>query len=383
MTIESSSLDKAPKIPYLSEDLVMSILLKLPVKSLGRFKCVCKSWYSLINCPTFITMHLNSKDRHNDYLAFIGYKGISSEKLSISFFSYHTKDIPPNLPNFQFDHNPNFIGFCNGLLRVVSNEINFYVVNPTTKESKEPNKPLGSPSYGFGFDPKANDYKLVRITIEKNELLTLKSNCWRSILMNDHSTSVMKRIRNLDDLWSNAVMKNSFHWIGRSKEPKKEKFIVVAFDLFDEEFRDIKIPGDYQDFYDFPWHCHRCSVLQDCLSVSSVVHRSVSGYKIEVWVMREYGIDGSWTKQYCFSMSTVLYLSTLINLIEFHKQGHDHYWPLQKSDEELIFSSSSSKKEFFFKNIKMHPRFGAAFFDYRETLVPILIDQKDNDQIPF
>ncbi|XVF60530.1 hypothetical protein PTKIN_Ptkin08bG0054900 [Pterospermum kingtungense] len=43
----------------LATDLVVEILLNLPVKSLLRFKSVCKSWYALIDSNEFINMHLD------------------------------------------------------------------------------------------------------------------------------------------------------------------------------------------------------------------------------------------------------------------------------------------------------------------------------------
>uniref|UniRef100_M1DVJ5 F-box domain-containing protein n=1 Tax=Solanum tuberosum TaxID=4113 RepID=M1DVJ5_SOLTU len=42
-----------------SEESSREILLSLPVKSLLRFKCVCKNWGSLINNPSFTIDHLN------------------------------------------------------------------------------------------------------------------------------------------------------------------------------------------------------------------------------------------------------------------------------------------------------------------------------------
>ncbi|KAH0652478.1 hypothetical protein KY289_030156 [Solanum tuberosum] len=45
-------------------DITFNILLKLNVKSLLRFKCVCKSWCSLIEDPQFIKQHydMSKKD---------------------------------------------------------------------------------------------------------------------------------------------------------------------------------------------------------------------------------------------------------------------------------------------------------------------------------
>ena len=42
------------------EDLLIDILARLPVKSLQRFKCVCKYWYALIGSPDFISNHYHN-----------------------------------------------------------------------------------------------------------------------------------------------------------------------------------------------------------------------------------------------------------------------------------------------------------------------------------
>src|SRR3954466_4024546 len=42
---------------FLPLELIIEILLKLPVKTLLRFRCVCKSWLSLISNNSFATSH--------------------------------------------------------------------------------------------------------------------------------------------------------------------------------------------------------------------------------------------------------------------------------------------------------------------------------------
>ncbi|KAK7261651.1 hypothetical protein RIF29_27967 [Crotalaria pallida] len=41
----------------LPNDVVHEILLRLPIKSLMRFKCVDRSWNVLLKTPSFVTMH--------------------------------------------------------------------------------------------------------------------------------------------------------------------------------------------------------------------------------------------------------------------------------------------------------------------------------------
>ncbi|KAJ6910166.1 hypothetical protein NC652_020994 [Populus alba x Populus x berolinensis] len=45
-------------MPILPLDIIINILCFLPAKTLVRFKCVSKSWQSLIDSPQFITLHL-------------------------------------------------------------------------------------------------------------------------------------------------------------------------------------------------------------------------------------------------------------------------------------------------------------------------------------
>lgn len=46
---------------YSREETVNDILLRLPVKSLLRFKCVCKSWHDLIKSSSFIKKHFDNE----------------------------------------------------------------------------------------------------------------------------------------------------------------------------------------------------------------------------------------------------------------------------------------------------------------------------------
>ena len=55
----------------LLDELIVEILSRLPVKTLMQFKCVCKSWKTLISHdPSFVKLHLQRSPR-NTHLALV------------------------------------------------------------------------------------------------------------------------------------------------------------------------------------------------------------------------------------------------------------------------------------------------------------------------
>ncbi|XP_061371685.1 F-box protein At1g15015-like isoform X2 [Gastrolobium bilobum] len=67
----------------LSWDVIQEILLRLPVKSLVRFKCVCKSWLSLISDSQFAKSHYELSAAPTHKLLHVTRSG--SEARSIDF----------------------------------------------------------------------------------------------------------------------------------------------------------------------------------------------------------------------------------------------------------------------------------------------------------
>ena len=54
------------KKDHLPHDVVLNILVRLPVKSVLRFRCVSKTWDSSITTPSFISTHLNLNLNNNN-----------------------------------------------------------------------------------------------------------------------------------------------------------------------------------------------------------------------------------------------------------------------------------------------------------------------------
>lgn len=58
MRIDINSCRSRFLLPYIPDEVMFDVLLRLPSKSLMRFKSVCKAWHAMISSPIFINAHL-------------------------------------------------------------------------------------------------------------------------------------------------------------------------------------------------------------------------------------------------------------------------------------------------------------------------------------
>jgi hypothetical protein len=131
--------------PYLPHELIIQILLRLPVKSLIRFKCVCKSWFSLISDPHFTNSHFDITATSTHRILLIS--NSTHETRSIDFeapFNCDSASLNLNflLPQTHLDLE--IIGSCRGFIILhCSSEI--HISNPSTGLHKQiPLSPIDS-----------------------------------------------------------------------------------------------------------------------------------------------------------------------------------------------------------------------------------------------
>ncbi|XP_030945892.1 F-box protein At3g07870-like [Quercus lobata] len=293
----------------LPEDVLMDIYSRLPIKTILQFKSVCKSWYDIIKDPIFITKHVNLSNRSNNgYLAVTRRVGTFGGKCLISLFSYETfREVFNITIPFKKEHGRvpfRIVGSCNGILCLNISKIGDtnFLFNPVTSEFKEPPKPdypvhklseieiLLHIGLGFDYDQETNDYKLVRVSYSKKmkesfysgvNVYSLRTNYWRRKDTLVHGSIV-------ENSFSNGDLNGALHWRGAIRKKEIIHNIIISFNIRDEVSRQQYEP------------------------------------RFDIWVMNEYGVKETWTKQ--FSIGPLLAWS-------FVGCGRN---------EELLFATSST-----------------------------------------
>lgn len=171
------------------------ILIKLPVKSIIRFMCVCKSWKSPISRAYFISSHLRKTlNSNNDNFQIFVYQWSKSDFTGsrlLHFDDPHQDNMLVRLCPGQY-WRLEIIGFVNGLICFVVNQdyicIKFIIFNPETGYFLSIPAPVPDISpidvtKGFGFDNITLDYKIFVADPDEGYvyIYSLSCNSWKFI----------------------------------------------------------------------------------------------------------------------------------------------------------------------------------------------------------
>ncbi|XP_059451985.1 F-box/kelch-repeat protein At3g06240-like [Corylus avellana] len=300
---------------WLPKEIITEILSWLPVKSLIRFRCVSKAWCSLISTSRFIATHLNhslSNSQHQTYIfachnytfhTLLLYPSYQEIEQKGDFFANPSDLIELHDP-FNHKYSLYLVGSSNGLLCLANmtfnNESGLCVLwNPSIQKAISLPKPnLGSlqQTFGFGYEPVTDDYKLVRLMNLHDcktvpplfEIYTLRTGIWRFITAPD-SRYTMK-------YWSSSVLVcGALHWSTHTQRHQGAFCnVIMSFNMKDETFGEVGMPKSLQELEGLDV---TVALIDGLLAL---VPRT--GFGIEashaVWVMKEYGVVESWTKLY-------------------------------------------------------------------------------------
>jgi len=277
-----------PELPSLPVDLLPEILCKLPVKLLVQLRCLCKFFNSLISDPKFAKKHLQfSTKRHhlmltkkNDELVMYD-PPIHSVFSTSTVFTHKQLYLPSTLPNNEF-YNKRVLCCCDGMFCGHLKNGSYFLWNPSITKSKfKLLPPLESDKcwifISFGYDHFIDNYKVIAVST-KNEVsvYTLGTDYWTRIedfpYYNKHSSGIF--------------VCGTVNWISSISGFSWD--VIISLNLKEESYQKLCPPdfGGENNSWDF-------GVLRDCLCVFAS-----SDEYWDVWIMKEYGNQESWSKLY-------------------------------------------------------------------------------------
>lgn len=260
----------AEKTLNLPEVIIEIILSKLPVKILLRFKCVSKSWLSLITSETLIKTHFQNSLQNTCFphsRVIIGHEplyqcslqSLLNEPLSVAAIPLHDP--------LKMNRNK-FLGCCNGIVCVMVSWRDFVFWNPSTRVSKKiPELGLGDEkesrvlTAGFGWDESRDDYKVVVVIVHDDppkpaicKVYSSKARSWK-IVESSHDLEEMGFTFNFQT--AGTFVNGKLLWVvGRDRREG-----IICFDLKSESFAMMEPPP----FHLYRWTRPRLGVLGGCL----------------------------------------------------------------------------------------------------------------------
>ncbi|CAD5323239.1 unnamed protein product [Arabidopsis thaliana] len=310
---------------FLPEELAIEILVRLSMKDLARFRCVCKTWRDLINDPGFAET----------------YRDMSPAKF-VSFYdkNFYMLDVEGKHPvitnklDFPLDQSmideSTCVLHCDGTLCVTLKNHTLMVWNPFSKQFKiVPNPGIYQDSniLGFGYDPVHDDYKVVtfidRLDVSTAHVFEFRTGSWGESL----------RISYPD--WHYRDRRGTFldqylYWIAYRSNVDR---FILCFNLSTHEYRKFPLPVYNQGVTTSSW----LGVTSEKLCITEY---EMCKKEIRISVMEK---TGSWNKIISLSMS---------NFISVQDRIYDY---------QLEFVSFTRKNDLFvtftgyYDNFEMEP----------------------------
>ncbi|KAL3502458.1 hypothetical protein ACH5RR_036907 [Cinchona calisaya] len=340
----------------LPEDILFQVLSRLPAKSLIRFKCVCRSWYALLEDQSFILAHANNminplKRNVNAQLILSCRDNMTNKRvISMSGDSSLDRFINQDLPPFFFNNfgQIRIVGPCYGIICLYGYPDHIALCNPSTREFKIlPTSEIPRPNdgkvrggdIGLGFDSKSKDYKVIQILfcISNHrglsyhvEIYSLGTDSWRK-----YAAIVPANIM-YTNTWSMIYKNETFCWWAQNGDDE----VILSFHMTKEVFQETPLPYDIEVFGGK--HRTTRAIMPLNESIALIVYRVKESDKVfDIWVMNEFGLGGDHVESVWTKLSSIGPISGVERPLGFWR---DSEFILENSARELVLYDPKTKE---------------------------------------
>ncbi|KAL0451452.1 UNVERIFIED_CONTAM: F-box protein [Sesamum latifolium] len=302
----------------LPQDLIIEILSWLPPETLASFRSVSKWWCSIISDPKFVAKHqshFGNSLRNSNSNRIV----ILTERHADPRAPLKLRLFPDNNPGTFPEHNMEIdlkkrgasvscriMGSCDGLLCLASSSCDYVGIqlcNPCVRWATrlpvhhftDEFNPVDL-YYGIGFVASVNDYKVIKlrrpITSRMHmpgaaAVFSVKAKSWKRL-----NVSVPPNI----PLGRSVFLHGFVHWLTCLPSLYNNIKRIMLFDVCNEVFGELRLPELDRDLDTNACADTSISVVRGSLCV--LVAESRTDIRCDVWVMKEYGVVESWTKQF-------------------------------------------------------------------------------------
>ncbi|KAL3644236.1 hypothetical protein CASFOL_012168 [Castilleja foliolosa] len=305
--------------PSLPTDLIIAILYRLPIKSLGKFKCVSKQWLHLITDPHFISTH-KELCFHNPSVLLVKKTPLLREPhmkkcTKIDLCALNSDGFRKNVEfSLYLDDDEKNIEMLPSKWDLVCfvSESGFYACNPSTQlMMKLPEASCctsGEVNAGMGYIKERDEYILVHLFDRSLDIhvdydigcevlrLTDGGDCsWK--VMDVNCPFVVRG-------WG-VYVENVFYWMIWDEYNQPGDEAIVSFDLEKEEFGTLSPPEGCFD-------PHGAWSLVELGGRLCLVDSMASPLTMDIWVLKDVE-NQRWVREYSINMN--VYTNDMMSLV--------------------------------------------------------------------
>lgn len=384
---------------FIPNDCVVEILLRLPIKSLLKYRSVSKSWYALLMKNNyFINKHMKLIEKKNNGLLFfkcpseekddpVMYANLDHQSIRISKL-----DLEKIIQYEYYD----IVGSCNGIVCAYDclDKDSFVLCNPATRETKtvpvdfmsDRNLSYDIQGMVFGYDHLTEDYKVFMLlsifqdddsstAFYKAGIYGLKRDEWR--VLDKVEDSILSKISLLGD--HNLFFTRGIHWNAGSE--------TVSLDISNEVFYEIQYPETVVSWVkENHYHCVnlliiRGSIALICFTMTYNMSVDAESHAINIWLMKELRErDYSWSKEYTLGPIAMPLISRPLSTWMKNEEGEEDELLIQIAadnveDNKYLYAGCKLVRWNLLNNEKVREYYVEDFFTlrglyfYKESLV--------------